>query len=108
MADELMLGADSSKYLEVEIQGVKKTFHVPLSNSLNLCDAMILRNASKAPEDEREDAFFDAFYRLICNYIPKEYVDHMSVSDFTRLSSVWNDVSEEDASPGESQPSPSS
>ena len=96
------LGAGKGKTLEVEIAGTGKTYHIPLADSLSIGDAMEIRRVQNLPKKKRDEGFFNAFYNIACRYVPKKYVDMLSMDDFGTLLEAWNDASEEaGAGPGE-------
>ena len=88
--------------LEVHIEGTGKSYRVPLAGSLTMGDAMTLRRVASLPKKRRDEGYFDAIYEIFCRYIPKKYIDRISMRDFERLSNEWGRASSEDgARPGE-------
>lgn len=75
--------------MTVEIAGTGKSFQVPLSDSLSMADAMRLRKVNRLPKKDRADAQFDAVYDIICRYVPRKYIDQLSMDDFSVLVDAW-------------------
>ena len=86
--------------LEVRVDGDKKTYHVPLLGQLTMGDLMTFRRISKMPDEERNDAYMDAFYELCIRYVPQQAVDSLTVEEFGQFVQAWQDASDE-VEPGE-------
>lgn len=93
MGKSIKLGGGGGRSLEVKIKDTGKVYHVPLADSLAMGDAMALRKAQRQPKRKRQDAYFNAIYEIFCRYIPKKYIDQLSLDDFSRLADAWNDAS---------------
>ena len=96
MGKTLKLGNEVGRHLEVHIEGVKKSYRIPLANSLKMGDAMALRRVTKLPKKQRDEGFLDAFYEIVCRYVPQKYIDGLSMEEFSQLVEAWNDASNED------------
>lgn len=90
--------------LEVHVAGRKKTYVIPGMNDLSMGDLMVFRRVSKMPEEERDDAYADAFYALCCKYVDKDVIDSLTLDDFKALMDAYGEVSDEtgEVGPGES------
>lgn len=88
--------------LEVNIEGIGKSYRVPLAGSLTMGDAMLLGKVAGLPKKRRNKGYFNAIYEIFCKYIPKKYVDRLSMRDFERLTDEWGRASSDGgATPGE-------
>ena len=96
MGKTLNLGNGGGDFLEVRIEGIKKAYRIPLANSLKMGDAMALRKVTKLPKKQRDEGFLDAFYEIVCRYVPQKYIDHLSMEEFSQLVQAWNEASNED------------
>ena len=99
----LRLGGNAGgRFMEVSIAGTGETYRVPLADSLSMGDAMAMRKVQRKPKDKRDEAFFEVFYQMVSHYVPKKYLDVLSMDDFTTLVEAWTAASEEaGAGPGE-------
>lgn len=83
------LGGDRPT-LEVRFAGSDETYHIPLSGSFSLADAMSL---DKARKEEKPVEWFVGFFK---RHIPEELVDSMSMRDLQVLMRAWDEESRED------------
>lgn len=95
MAKTVEITQGETSFLEVSVAGIKKPYRIPLSNSLRMGDVMALREAMRLPKKRRNEGFLAAFYEIVCRYVPKKYVDALSVDEFSQLVDAWNDASAE-------------
>lgn len=91
----LELGGSRGNTIDVEIAGRGKTYHIPLADSLSVGDAIEFHQVERLPKKKRDEGFFNAFYNLVCRYVPQEYIDGLTVDEFTALAEAWNDASKE-------------
>lgn len=104
MSKELHLGGGQSiaDGLPVYIEGAKRPYIIPPMSMLKVGEVMSIR---KALGEGGGDAFLDAFYELVCHYVPRKYIDMLTLDELMQLSSAWTNLTGDE---GESSASPTS
>lgn len=93
MSNVIELGGEHGDYLLVRVEAVGRKkpaeYKLPLMGDLPMKMVMQMRVLDSMTGDERADEGYGMIRKIMCDYIPEDVVDAMSVNDFLALTDRW-------------------